>query len=109
MILNNNKNNNNERANHKAPPIAPPCRDLQGLAGAHDVWRTRKSELYFSWPITSPFYSTHVDVWMPGKLFNEMGKTLQLMNCMCDLTQFFIFILVNEATFEILAKLLWNK
>ena len=72
---------------------------------AYNVWRNRKSELYFSWPITSPFYIMHVDLWMPGKLLNEQGETLQLMNCMCDLTQFVVSILVENATSEVLAKL----
>ena len=51
----------------------------------------------------------HVDLWISGKLVNEMGEILQLMNCMYDLAKFVIFILVNEATSEILAKLLWSK
>ena len=76
---------------------------------AYNVWRNRKSELYFSWPITSPFYIMHVDLWMPGKLTTENGETLQLMNCMCDLTQFVISILVHEAISEILAKLFMEQ
>ena len=72
---------------------------------AYNVWRNRKSELYFSWPITSPFYIMHVDLWMPGNLTTDNGETLQLMNCMCDLTQFVISILVQEARSENLAKL----
>ena len=51
----------------------------------------------------------HVDLWMPGKLTDSKGHTLQLMNAMCDLTQFVVSILVNEATSEILGKLLMDK
>ena len=51
----------------------------------------------------------HVDLWMPGKLVNESGKTLQLMNRMCDLTQFVISILVDDARSEILAKLFMEQ
>ena len=69
------------------------------------MWRNRKSELYFSWHVTTLFYIMHIDLWMPGKLINEDGNTLQLMNCMCDLTQFVISILVNDAVSEMLAKL----
>ena len=76
---------------------------------AYNVWKNRKSELYFSWPITSPFYIMHVDLWMPGKLVNDQGETLQLMNCMCDLTQFVISILIKEAVAEILAKLFMEQ
>ena len=43
-----------------------------------------------------------VDLWMPGKLVDKLGNTHQLMNCMCDLTQ---FILIKDARAEILAKL----
>ena len=64
---------------------------------------------YFSWPITSPFYIMHVDLWIPGKLVNAFGETLQLMNCMCDLTQFVISILVKEATSETLAELFMEQ
>ena len=76
---------------------------------AYNVWKNRRSELYFSWPITSPFYIMHVDLWMPGKLVNDQGETLQLMNCMCDLTQFVISILVKEAVAETLAKLFMEQ
>ena len=53
---------------------------------AYDVWRNRKSELYFSWPVTTPFYIMHVDLWMAGKLMDSINQMLQLMNAMCDLT-----------------------
>ena len=42
---------------------------------------------------------------MPGKLSNEDGETLQLMNCMRDLTQFVISIVVNDATSETVANI----
>ena len=76
---------------------------------AYDVWRTRKSEMYFSCPVTTPFYIMHVDLWMPGKLVDDAGNTLQLMNCMCDLTQFVVSILVSDATSENLAKLFMEQ
>ena len=76
---------------------------------SYDIWRNRKSELYFSWPVTTPFYIMHVDLWMPGKLLEEEGRTLQLMNCMCDLTQFFIFIIVKEANSMNLGKLFMEQ
>ena len=68
-----------------------------GQCVAYNTWRNRKSEMYFSWPITTPFYIMHVDLWCPGKLVDDDGKTLQLMNCMCDLTQFVISIIVDDA------------
>ena len=72
---------------------------------SYNVWRNRQSELYLSWPITSQFYIIHADFWMHGKLIIENGETLQLMNCMSDLTQFVISILVSNATSEVLEKL----
>ena len=80
-----------------------------GQCLAYDTWRNRKSEMYFSWPITTPFYIMHVDLWSPGKLVDDDGKTLQLMNCMCDLTQFVISIIVDDARSEILAKLFMEQ
>ena len=47
---------------------------------AYSIWTNRKSELYFSWHITSPFYIMYVDVWIPGNLLDEFGEILQLMN-----------------------------
>ena len=52
-----------------------------------------------------PFYIMHCDLWMPGAIRNDKGETLQLLNCMCDLTQFVVSILVQEATAEMLGKL----
>ena len=47
----------------------------------------------------------HVDLWIPGKLTDDEGQTLQLMNIMCDLTQFVVSILGNDATTPALGKL----
>ena len=67
---------------------------------AYNIWSDRKSELHFSWPVKIPFCIIHVDLWMPGYLVNEKGETLQLMNAMCDLTQFVISAVVKYATSE---------
>ena len=75
----------------------------------YDVWCNKKSELYFSWPVTTPFYIMHVDLWMPGKLVDDTGNTLQLMNSICDLIQFVVFILVSDARAETLAKLFMEQ
>ena len=42
---------------------------------------------------------------MPGKLVDDIGHTLQLMNYMYGLTQFIFYILVNDARVEMLAKI----
>ena len=66
---------------------------------AHNVWRSRKSELYFSWPITTPFWIMHVDLWSPGHISNNQGQKGYLLNSMCDLTQF----VISTPTFNITA------
>ena len=71
---------------------------------AHNVWRSRKSKLYFSWPVTLPFYTMHVDIWSPRHLIDTNTDTIQLMNLMCDLTQFVISSIVHNINAEIFAK-----
>ena len=65
--------------------------------------------MYFSWPVTTLFYIMHLDFWMHGKLIDDTGNTLQLMNCMCDLTKFVISILVSDTRAVILAKLFMEQ
>ena len=72
---------------------------------AYNIWRDKKSEFYFSWPITTPFYIMHVEVWAPGHLVDENVNNLQAMNAMCDLTQFVISTLVKRGTAAYLAQL----
>merc|ERR1711884_245058 len=72
---------------------------------AYDHWRSGKSELHFSWPVTSPFYILHCDLWQPGHLVDSSGDTIFVLNCMCDLTQFVISSLVTDPTASSLAKI----
>ena len=77
---------------------------------AYHIWCNRKSELYFSWPITSPFWITDTDLWVPGNVAtNRRGNTGYLLNSLCHLTHF----LVSKPTFDItadaLAKLFTEK
>ena len=55
--------------------------------------------------MTTLFYIMYVDLWMPGCLVDEKGQTLQLMNDICDLTQFVVPTIVKDTTSEYLAKL----
>ena len=57
---------------------------------AYDLWPTRQSELHFSWPVTSPFYIMHADLWSPGDTTMPNGKSACLLNTLCDLTQFVV-------------------
>ena len=42
---------------------------------------------------------------MLRKLINEVTETLQIMNCMCNLTKFIVSILVKDAVSKTLANL----
>ena len=76
---------------------------------AYDTWRNRKRKMYFSCPVTTPSCIMHVELWIPGKLVHNDGKTLQLMTCMCKLTRFVISIMIDDARSEILAKLFMEQ
>ena len=72
---------------------------------AYNTWRSRKSELYFSWPITVPFWIIHVDLWSPGHISNDKGAKGYLLNCMDDLTQFVVSSPTYDVTAHNLAQL----
>ena len=70
---------------------------------AYHIWSNRKSELYFSWPITSQFWIIHTDLWIPGNYaIDSKGNTGYLLNSLCELTQF----VVSTPTFDITAATL---
>jgi hypothetical protein len=48
-----------------------------------------KSELMFGWPLDSPFFTLHVDLWSTGDA-NGDGSQSHLLNSMCDMTQFVV-------------------
>ena len=72
---------------------------------AQQAWHTRRSELYFSWPVTVPFWIMHVDLWSPGHTQDLSGRKGYLLNAMCNLTQFVILILVSDITSANLAQI----
>ncbi len=74
-----------------------------------NVWRNRRQELYFSWPVTSPFYIMHVDLWQPGKLTDQNQKSIYLFNCMCDLTQFVISSVIKNPNSVELARIFMDE
>ena len=48
----------------------------------------------------------HVDLWAPRKMLNKQtGKTMILMNTMCDLTQFVVSTVIENPTAKSLAQL----
>ena len=74
---------------------------------AYNIWRSRKSELYFSWPVTVPFWIMHVDLWSPGDTTSSINEKGYLMNSMCDLTQFVISSVTFDTTALELSQLLF--
>ena len=85
--------------------------DIKGMikscahCNAYDHWKSRRNELYFSWPITTPFYIMHLDLWHPGKTATYTSKHGMLLNCMCDMSQFVVSIIADNASASHLAKL----
>ena len=57
---------------------------------SYNAWRTRFSELHFSWPVTVPFWIIHLDLWSPWYTETDKGTKIHLLNRMCDLTQFVV-------------------
>ena len=72
---------------------------------SYNIWRNRRQELYFSWPVTIPFYMMHLDMWSPGDVLKTRKDGGHLLNCMCDLTQFIVSCLTTTTTAEALGKL----
>jgi len=65
-------------------------------------------ELVFSWPITSPFFILHVNLWAPGSLTDYHGNTYLLAG-MCDLTGFVVQTAVTSITSHDLARIFYQE
>ena len=68
---------------------------------AADKSHRHNSNLAFSWPISSPMFILHCDLWSPGEADDSPGE--KLLACMCDLTQFVIGVSVTTITADQLA------
>ena len=53
---------------------------------AYNVWRNRRQELHFSWPVIISFYIIHLDLWSLGNVLNKHEDGGHILNCMCGLT-----------------------
>ena len=62
----------------------------------------QSSELIYSWPVSSPFYILHVDIWAPGDSSSIYGFQY-LLTAMCDLTGFVLLAHVPDLTASTLA------
>jgi hypothetical protein len=65
-------------------------------------------ELVFSWPVTSPFFILHVDLWAPGSIKDYRGNTYLLAG-MCDLTGFVVQSAVTTITSHDLARVFFQE
>ena len=65
--------------------------------------------MYFSWPVTAPFYIIHLDIWLPGDLRLGTGKKVSLLNAMCDLTQFVVSTVITDVSANALAKVFMEQ
>ena len=75
----------------------------------YSVWRNRKSELYFSWPISTPLWIMHIDIWCPGQILHSTGNKGHLMNVMYNLTKFVVSTPTYNITTENLEKLFMEE
>ena len=68
----------------------------------------RHSEVLFSWPVTTPMFVLHCDLWSPGSTVAESGAS-HLLSAMCDLTQFVVSVPVHDIHAHELARLLFQE
>ena len=71
-------------------------------------WRHRGQELRIYWPVISPVAIIHVDFWIPGK-YTDSKLNMELMNDICDMSQFVVVIPVTNESSAILADNLSNR
>jgi len=71
----------------------------------------RSSELTFSWPISTPFFILHVDLWEPGRVTKTSTPTpshdgpTHILAAMCDLTGFVLCSDIKNPNAASLAQL----
>ena len=75
---------------------------------SYNVWKKRKQELHFYWPVKVPFYIIHVDLWAPGTDISDKSTDRNLLNAMCDLTHFSSLLLLRNHMQNILQKFHWG-
>ena len=69
----------------------------------------KHSELSFSWPISSPFFILHVDLWKPGQTVERFSGNNYLLAAMCDLSGFVVTHSVRDITAANLAKIFMQE
>jgi hypothetical protein len=68
----------------------------------------REHEVMFSWPVTSPLYILHVDVWVPGDYRDYKGNQY-LLTAMCDLTGFVVATATTSTKAQALTVALFQE
>jgi hypothetical protein len=61
------------------------------------------SELIYSWPVSSPFFILHIDIWSPGESPSAYGFKYLLV-AMCDLTGFVMIAEISDTSAPTLAN-----
>ena len=69
----------------------------------------RHSELMFSWPVSTPFFILHIDLWQPGKTEERFSGSTHLLAAMCDLTGFIVCHPVSNTTSDDLARVFMEE
>jgi hypothetical protein len=69
----------------------------------------RHSELMFSWPVSTPFFILHIDLWQPGKTEEKFSGSTHLLAAMCDLSGFVICHPVKDTTSGSLARIFMEE
>ena len=79
---------------------------VRGCLGCFPAKRVirKSSELLQSWPITTPFAIISMDPWQPGEISDYTGRN-HLLNCMYDMTQFFVSVATEFITTSHLVRL----
>ena len=80
-----------------------------GHCVAYNIWRNRRQELHFSWPVTIPFYIMHLDIWSPGHVMLHHKDGGHVLNCMCDLTQFIVSCLLTDTKADALSRIFMEQ
>jgi hypothetical protein len=63
----------------------------------------------FSWPVSTPFFILHIDLWQPGKTEERFSGSTHLLAAMCDLTGFVICHPVKDTTANSLARIFMEE
>jgi hypothetical protein len=70
--------------------------------------KRNKSEIMFGWPLDSPFFTLHIDLFSMGEVEGN-GVQEHVMNTMFDMTQFVIRTTVPDTAAHVLAPIFMQE